>query len=807
MGEKRSCCCGVIPSLWWWLLTLLGLPLLFWLMVSSRQGGVENDLAARTTDGLKAASLDWAKVNVDQRGRDVQLQGVAASEAERDKALALAQGVYGVRVVENLIEVVPFAKPALSLLSRDGKWVLEGVLGSQGEVDAAVAAAGKLYGADQIVNQLKVGERVASADWLKSWDGLLGSFDGVDGAGLKLGDGAAVVSGTVYSEDAKQALLDKARQLLGDKIDDQVVVKILSAAGLNAGLADGKLTLEGNLASQDEVDALVAAAAKRVGADNVINKLKVNKGFAAATWLDAAKGLFAALPADLNTGFSVSEEGSKISGLVHSDESKADLLAKARQLLGDAVQDQVTVKLLTPASVAAALADGKLTLEGTVGSQAEADALLAAAVERAGADKVINKLAVNKDFAAAAWLDAAKGLLGALPQGMDTGFSVSDKGSVVKGLVYADAEKTSLVTQARKLLGDAVEDQVKVKDLAPANLLAAIANGKLTLTGNVGSQAEADGLVTAAATRVGADNVINQLNISRDFALADWLNAAKKLLGMMPDDQGKLVIEKGTLEAAGMLENEGAYNSMIADVNKVLAGSGLNLVDGLKFKEPPPPAPAPVEMAAVQPPAPAPEPVAMPEVQQPVPAPAPVAMPEVQQPAPAPVAEPAPAPAAPAPEPVAIPAPAPVAEPVPAPAPEPVPEVTAEQKAVISCQDHLNGVMNGKEILFETNKAVIKRGSLPILDDLVKVLTECKDVIAGKVVQVGGHTDNIGSDAYNQDLSQRRADAVKDYFSKAGVDAGLVQGVGFGETQPVATNDTEAGRAQNRRISFDIKQK
>ena len=113
MDKKRSCCCGALPPMWWWLLTLLGLPLLFFLMVNTRQGDIENDLAGRATDGLKAAGFDWAKATVAQRGRDVQLQGMAASEEDRQSAAKIAQGIYGVRDVQNMIEVAQVETPGL----------------------------------------------------------------------------------------------------------------------------------------------------------------------------------------------------------------------------------------------------------------------------------------------------------------------------------------------------------------------------------------------------------------------------------------------------------------------------------------------------------------------------------------------------------------------------------------------------------------------------------------------------------------------------------------------------------------------
>ena len=70
------------------------------------------------------------------------------------------------------------------------------------------------------------------------------------------------------------------------------------------------------------------------------------------------------------------------------------------------------------------------------------------------------------------------------------------------------------------------------------------------------------------------------------------------------------------------------------------------------------------------------------------------------------------------------------------------------------------------------------------------------------VVEVGGHTDALGPEAFNQALSQRRADAVAAYLTASGVDAGRVNAIGYGESLPVADNGSDEGRAQNRRVEF-----
>ena len=74
------------------------------------------------------------------------------------------------------------------------------------------------------------------------------------------------------------------------------------------------------------------------------------------------------------------------------------------------------------------------------------------------------------------------------------------------------------------------------------------------------------------------------------------------------------------------------------------------------------------------------------------------------------------------------------------------------------------------------------------------------------VVEIAGHTDSVGTDAYNQKLSERRAKAVRDYLVKElGMDDKLFSAVGYGESKPIATNDTDAGRAENRRILAELK--
>jgi len=112
-----------------------------------------------------------------------------------------------------------------------------------------------------------------------------------------------------------------------------------------------------------------------------------------------------------------------------------------------------------------------------------------------------------------------------------------------------------------------------------------------------------------------------------------------------------------------------------------------------------------------------------------------------------------------------------------------------------------NGVILG--IYFDLGKDTISPKSRPALDEAVNILRKYPALR----IEISGHTDDQGNDAYNQDLSQRRANSVKQYLTgMGGIDEGRVEVRGAGETEPIATNRTKAGRAQNRRIEFKLLQ-
>ncbi|MNM66302.1 Outer membrane porin F precursor [compost metagenome] len=128
----------------------------------------------------------------------------------------------------------------------------------------------------------------------------------------------------------------------------------------------------------------------------------------------------------------------------------------------------------------------------------------------------------------------------------------------------------------------------------------------------------------------------------------------------------------------------------------------------------------------------------------------------------------------------------------PAPVPEPAPAPPPKEETIVVRDLHF---------AFDSSKIDARDK-----DQLDTIANRLKGEAAGTELNISGHTDSVGSDAYNQKLSERRANAVASYLVDSGISASSIKSVtGYGETQPVADNSTSDGRAQNRRVEIQIK--
>jgi OmpA-OmpF porin, OOP family len=105
-----------------------------------------------------------------------------------------------------------------------------------------------------------------------------------------------------------------------------------------------------------------------------------------------------------------------------------------------------------------------------------------------------------------------------------------------------------------------------------------------------------------------------------------------------------------------------------------------------------------------------------------------------------------------------------------------------------------------KNVFFDTGKSVLKPASNKALDDLVEIL-KIKNTM---IVEIQGHTDNVGDEGQNIKLSQERADAVRNFLILKGISAGRISAKGYGSAMPVADNASDEGRSKNRRTSLKV---
>jgi outer membrane protein OmpA-like peptidoglycan-associated protein len=135
-----------------------------------------------------------------------------------------------------------------------------------------------------------------------------------------------------------------------------------------------------------------------------------------------------------------------------------------------------------------------------------------------------------------------------------------------------------------------------------------------------------------------------------------------------------------------------------------------------------------------------------------------------------------------------------------APAPEAAPAPEPEPEKRVEVRD--NKIVINEKVQFELDSAKILEVSHSLLNEVADVIKKNPQI---KEILVEGHASSDGSDSHNLSLSDRRANAVMKYLTgKAGIDKKMLKAKGYGETKPIASNDTEDGREQNRRVEFTI---
>lgn len=126
--------------------------------------------------------------------------------------------------------------------------------------------------------------------------------------------------------------------------------------------------------------------------------------------------------------------------------------------------------------------------------------------------------------------------------------------------------------------------------------------------------------------------------------------------------------------------------------------------------------------------------------------------------------------------------------------------LAASNAAAVEREGNLLAVTFKGDVTFDTNSTTLRPGLYSEIDRVANILQQYPDTL----IRVEGHTDSVGTEQYNMDLSIRRSYAVRDLMVERGVSSSRIQTIGFGESMPVASNESEAGRQRNRRVEIKI---
>jgi outer membrane protein OmpA-like peptidoglycan-associated protein len=128
-------------------------------------------------------------------------------------------------------------------------------------------------------------------------------------------------------------------------------------------------------------------------------------------------------------------------------------------------------------------------------------------------------------------------------------------------------------------------------------------------------------------------------------------------------------------------------------------------------------------------------------------------------------------------------------------------KLAVQLNLILETRDSARGlIVNISDVLFDTGKYTLRPGAREKLAKVSGIILAYPSL----KLEVEGHTDSVGTDEYNMQLSENRANSVRDYLAQQGINTSSIAARGFGKSQPVATNDTAAGRQQNRRVELVV---
>jgi len=650
--------------------------------------------------------------------------------------------------------------------------------------------------------------------------GIADSSYRVDGRDVILeGD----ITDTVDREGLISALGD---QDCTARVTDRFNVISMLPPSMRLDRVGDKVTLTGNMPTQESVDVVANSAVENFGADMVDNQMKVVANTTDPIWLNCIDHSIDEIKVADPAGIDATNERILLSGVVRNESDKMAVGEKtnAACLATVPVTNNIDVKGPTNSSqITYRVADGgRVTLTGILADQPAVDTAVSAANDTFGADNVDNQLQISEEAMAANWLPGLSGALPGLTGATGAALMASNDGVILEGLVDAQGKRTSIEDAARSAFGADVSIDNRITVEVPKTSSSVVMDmpsgpsGKITLTGDVPDQGSIGDASSAAGMLFGDGNVVNNMTTT-DIALAPaWMAGLGNVVKSYGDsDNGRIsandggIILEGLVDAdakrdaigaaaaatglpvdnriqvkargegnvayvwngsrialSGELANQREVDSAIAGASSVVGASNVDssLTIGDRTEDS----------------------VWLPGV---------IGM---------------------------------------------LGDLNGMDEAAIRASnsgvviegllEYDNGANKGtigsraagsidggvsidnrirvkeqivfdlRGVQFETNSDQLTTDSLVILDQAVQTLSSYPNIR----VEISGHTDSRGDDAYNQNLSALRATSVANYLISQGIGGDRLEPRGYGESRPIADNDTAEGLQMNRRIEFEI---
>lgn len=612
------------------------------------------------------------------------------------------------------------------------------------------------------------------------------------------------------------------------RVFDRLNVISLLPASLQLDRIADKVTLTGNMPNQEAIDMVANSAAENFGAENIDNQMQVVANTSDPVWLSGIDDYINEIKIADPAGIDATDERVLLSGVVRSEGDKMSLGNKADAAFLNAVPVTNNIEVRGPtdaADVAYRLgADGKITLTGTVADQASVDSAVAAAAGVVGDGNVINQLTISETTKPAAWLDGLAPALGSVTGATGAAMMVGDGGVVLEGLVDADAKRTTIEDNTRAAFGDGIAIDNRIVVEVPRTTASVVMDmpegpgGKVMLTGQMPDQSALGDAEGVAGKLFSSANIDNQMTITDSVLSPAWMSGLNGVISAYGDaDNGKMtasdagIILEGLVDAdakrtaigdaaaatglpvdnrirvvaresgnvaymwsgnriklSGELANQTEVDNAIAGAASVVGAGNVDssLTVGSRLEDS---VWLPgvigmlgdlngMEEAAIS-----------------------ASNSGVVIEGLLPYANAADK------QGIGSRAQSSIAG-----------GVGIDNRIRIKAEEIANLDLRG--VQFETNSDRLTSSSLSILDEAIEVLGRFPNVR----VEVSGHTDAVGDDAYNLNLSSLRATSVVNYLSSNGIGRDRLEPRGYGEASPIADNSSPEGRQMNRRIEFRI---